>query len=46
MALPGLDEYAALLTTLQAHGVRACDFSDNEMANLHIRGKSGSEWDF
>jgi threonine dehydratase len=31
----------ALIATLQAHGVRAFDFSDNEMAKLHIRHMVG-----
>ena len=35
------DECAALITTLQAHGVRAFDFSANEMAKLHIRHMVG-----
>ena len=35
------DECAALLTALQAHGFRAFDFSDNEMAKLHMRHMVG-----
>jgi threonine dehydratase len=35
------EECAALIATLQAHGVRAFDFSDNEMAKLHIRHMVG-----
>ena len=35
------DECAALIATLQAHGVRAFDFSANEMAKLHIRHMVG-----
>jgi threonine dehydratase len=35
------DECAALLTALRAHGFRAFDFSDNEMAKLHMRHMVG-----
>ena len=35
------EECAALIATLQAHGVRAFDFSANEMAKLHIRHMVG-----
>jgi threonine dehydratase len=35
------EECAALIATLQAHGVRAFDFSNNEMAKLHIRHMVG-----
>jgi threonine dehydratase len=35
------DECAALIATLQEHGVSAFDFSDNEMAKLHIRHMVG-----
>ena len=34
-------ECAALITTLQAHGLRAFDFTDNEMAKLHVRHMVG-----
>jgi threonine dehydratase len=35
------EECAALLTTLRAQGLRAFDFSDNEMAKLHMRHMVG-----
>ena len=35
------EECAALLTALHAHGFRAFDFSDNEMAKLHMRHMVG-----
>src|SRR5438093_6149177 len=35
------EECAALIATLQAHGVRAYDFRANEMAKLHIRHMVG-----
>lgn len=35
------EEYAALLDTLRAHGLRAFDFSNNEMAKLHVRHMVG-----
>jgi threonine dehydratase len=35
------DEIARLLATLRHHGLRALDFTDNEMAKLHIRHMVG-----
>jgi threonine dehydratase len=35
------EEITRLLATLQQHGLRAHDFSDNEMAKLHIRHMVG-----
>ncbi|MGE3539220.1 MAG: threonine ammonia-lyase, biosynthetic [Candidatus Tectimicrobiota bacterium] len=35
------DESATLLEALRAHGLRAFDFSDNEMAKLHMRHMVG-----
>lgn len=34
-------ECAALMTSLQAHGLRALDLTDNEIAKLHIRHMVG-----
>lgn len=31
------EEVAAIIETLQAHGLQALDFTDNELAKLHIR---------
>jgi threonine dehydratase len=31
------DEVAAIIDTLRAHGLQALDFTDNELAKLHIR---------
>jgi threonine dehydratase len=33
----GRDETAGIVRTLRSHGLRTLDFSDNEMAKLHVR---------